>query len=270
MTDQPGPQDPNQPTDQPTPDPYGAPPSEPAAGDYTAPPSVPGYGTPPPTAPYGGGPAPSNYGAPPPAPSYGGPPPQPQFGGPPQPAYGGPGTAQAHSGYVEIPGLGAVKVATVGQRLVARIIDGVGLWIVALIVMGIGGFGLFASASTVKVDQTTGQITSTGGSGVGVAAFFLAIFVLIIIEIAYEVVLIALRGQTIGKQIMGVKVVLQENGQVPGWGPSFLRWILPAVGSFLCGIGALVVYLSVLFDNSGRQQGWHDKVAHDLVISTKP
>ncbi len=179
------------------------------------------------------------------------------------------GHAQAHSGYVEIAGLGTVKVATIGQRLVARLIDGVLLWVVAIIVMTIGGFGLFASSSTIKVDPNTGQLTNTTASGLGVAGFFLAILVLLLIEIAYEVVLIALRGQTLGKQVMGVKVVLQENGQVPGWGPSFLRWILPAVGSFFCGIGALVVYLSVLFDNSGRQQGWHDKVAHDLVISTK-
>jgi uncharacterized RDD family membrane protein YckC len=190
--------------------------------------------------------------------------------GQPMPAYGAvPGHAQAHTGYVEIPGLGAVKVATVGQRLVARIIDAVLLWIVASIVMGIGGFGLFASSSSIEVDPQTGRITNSTASGLGVAGFFLAILVVLILGIAYEVVLIALRGQTLGKQIMGVKVVLQENGQVPGWGPSFLRWILPAVGSFLCGIGALIVYLSVLFDNSGRQQGWHDKVAHDLVISTK-
>jgi len=182
---------------------------------------------------------------------------------------GAPGHAQAHSGYVQIAGLGTVKVATVGKRLVARIIDGVLLWIVAVVVMTIGGFGLFASRSTIKVDPNTGQLTNTTASGLGVAGFFLAILVLAVVGIAYEVVLIALRGQTLGKQVMGVKVVLQENGQVPGWGPSFLRWILPAVGSFFCGIGALVVYLSVLFDNSGRQQGWHDKVAHDLVISTK-
>ena len=113
--------------------------------------------------------------------------------------------------------------------------------------MGIGGFGLFASSSTIKVNQQTGEITSTGSSGLGVAGFFLAIFVLVVVEIAYEVTLIALRG----------------------WGPSFMRWILPAIGAFFCGIGELVVYLSVLFDNSGRQQGWHDKVAHDLVISTR-
>ena len=170
----------------------------------------------------------------------------------PPAGYPAPGTAQGQTGYVEIPGLGTAKLATIGQRLIARILDGILLWILAVVVMGIGGFGLFASSSTIKVNQQTGEITSTGSSGLGVAGFFLAIFVLVVVEIAYEVTLIALRGQTLGKQAMGVKVVLEANGQIPGWGPSFMRWILPAIGAFFCG-----------------QQGWHDKVAHDLVISTR-
>jgi len=37
----------------------------------------------------------------------------------------------------------------------------------------------------------------------------------------------------------------------------------------VCGIGALLVYLSPFFDNTMRFQGWHDKFAETVVISTK-
>jgi hypothetical protein len=48
-----------------------------------------------------------------------------------------------------------------------------------------------------------------------------------------------------------------------------MRWLLPMIGSFLCYVGALLVYLSPLFDSSGRVQGWHDKAANTLVIGLR-
>ena len=70
----------------------------------------------------------SDYGTPPPPSDdpYGGstPPPPPSYGAPQLPESGAIGNvAQANSGLVSIPGLGTVKVASFGQRLVARIID---------------------------------------------------------------------------------------------------------------------------------------------------
>ncbi len=34
----------------------------------------------------------------------------------------------------------------------------------------------------------------------------------------------------------------------------------------MCGIGALLVYISPFFDNTMRFQGWHDKFAETVVI----
>jgi hypothetical protein len=41
------------------------------------------------------------------------------------------------------------------------------------------------------------------------------------------------------------------------------------VGALVCFVGALLVYASLLFDRSGRIQGWHDKAAHDLVVKMR-
>jgi len=159
-----------------------------------------------------------------------------------------------------VPGLGTVKVATFGQRIVARIIDFVILGVLYVLVtfMGLG-------AASQTVDPVTGEV-----SGGGLTAILLTYLVVLTLGVAYEVVLIAIKGQTVGKMVMGVKVIKQVNGEVAGWGPSFVRYLIPTLASMLtCGLGGLVVYLSPLFDKSGRMQGWHDNAANDLVISTK-
>lgn len=215
----------------------------------------------------------SDYGTPPPPPSDEGqgsgstpPPPPPP---PPAPSYGAPQlpdtaatghVAQANSGLVTVPGLGTVKVATFGQRVLARIIDAVILGVVYFILASLG-----IGALSSSVDPETGQV-----SGGGIAAVFVAYAIIGVLGILYEVVMIAVKGQTVGKMLMGVKVVKQASGEVAGWGPSFIRYIIPAVASAVtCGLGGILVYLSPLFDKSGRMQGWHDNAANDLVISTK-
>ena len=70
-------------------------------------------------------------------------------------------------------------------------------------------------------------------------------------------------------QAMGVKVVRADNGQVPGWGSSFIRWIIPTVAGFVCSLLTLLVYISPFFDGTHRNQGWHDKAASTFVIRTR-
>ena len=65
------------------------------------------------------------------------------------------------------------------------------------------------------------------------------------------------------------KVVREQDGGLPGWGQSALRWLIPQVAGLVCGLVTLLVYLSPFFDNTGRQQGWHDKVAKTLVVNSK-
>ncbi|MEV6267734.1 RDD family protein [Kribbella sp. NPDC051936] len=194
---------------------------------------------------------------------------QPQYGQ--QPGYGQPGgygqgpdygqVAQAQSGLVQIPGLGTVKVATIGSRALARIIDSVILYAIVGILYAI----FFASATAATSD---GEFSDSEGAGF-LGAFFAVIGLSVLITVLYELLLTAFKGQTVGKMIMGIKVVRSSDGQVPGFGPAFMRWLLPMIGSFLCYVGALLVYLSPLFDSSGRVQGWHDKAANTLVIGTR-
>ncbi|WP_344112234.1 RDD family protein [Kribbella alba] len=182
-------------------------------------------------------------------------------GGPQGPDYGQ--VAQAQSGLVQIPGVGTVKIATLGSRALARIIDSVILTVVVYILWAVilGG----TSAAVTNADGTV----SDGAAGGIIGAFFAAFLITVALTIAYEVVLTAVKGQTLGKMMMGIKVVRSGDGQVPGFGPSFMRWLLPIIGALICFVGQILVYLSPLFDSSGRMQGWHDKAANTLVISLR-
>ena len=180
-----------------------------------------------------------------------------------QPQYGPPFGAGGHTpgaltGLVDIPGQGPVKLATTGQRVLARVADFVivGVVIVLLLAVGLGSLA--------------GSTDANGNPGsIGVASFLSTLLLILVVALAYEVVLVAIRGATLGKQLVGIKVVRSADGAIPGWGPSLVRWVIPAAASFICGLLELVVYSSFLFDSTGRLQGWHDKAAGTLVVSSR-
>lgn len=251
---------------------------------YQPPPA--GGGHPPPVDPPAGSEPPPYFGQPPPAPppygapTYGQPPPygqvqypqNPQFGAPPpygQPPYGygqQPPYGQPSYGYGPPLGTAPGSVASMGARLLARIIDGLLVGAVAFAIMIPLGIGAFHSANTVTNADGT---TTTTFNGSFLTAFIVSVSIFALIGIFYEVGFIALRGATLGKQAMGVKVVRSDNGGLPGWGTSFVRWIIPTAASFACSLLALLVYISPFFDGTHRNQGWHDKAANTFVIRTR-
>ena len=158
----------------------------------------------------------------------------------------------------------AGQPAGLGVRFVARLLDG--------LILGIP-FGIIYSVlvlpgmmAATKVDPTTGAVADPTALAGVMGTVFVVYGIFGVIAIAYEVVLIALRGATLGKQIMKLHVISTETGGFPGFGPAVLRWLIPLVGAFACGIVQLVVYISPAFDNTGLQQGWHDKVAKTRVV----
>ncbi|MFE3327712.1 RDD family protein [Streptomyces sp. NPDC059176] len=196
-----------------------------------------------------------------------------QPGQPPHGAYPqAPGTLQANNGYINVPELGTVQVASMGRRFAARLIDGVLLYVLYLI------FGFIGLAGTVGLSETTKQcdpaaadfqqcMDDNTAAAAGVVGTFLAVLALFFLaSLLYEWLMISFLGATVGKLALGLKVVKENTGRVPGIGGGFIRWIIPMVGSIVCFIGMLLVYLSPFFDNSGKLQGWHDRAAGTLVI----
>ncbi|MEU6116053.1 RDD family protein [Streptomyces sp. NPDC047117] len=205
--------------------------------------------------------------------------PQQAPGVPPQQGYGYPqqqppaGTVQANNGYINLA-TGPVLLATMGQRFLARLVDGliVGVIMTIAMVAGMGSVvGIAGNAAEdcgsymdPGYDACMNEAAAQAGSGIAVMFGILGIFALFML--LYEWLMIGIKGATFGKMALGLRVVREATGQVPGVGAGFIRYIIPMVGAFLCYIGAALVYLSPFFDGTGKLQGWHDRAAGTVVI----
>jgi uncharacterized RDD family membrane protein YckC len=252
----------------------------PGGGDQYPPADQPG-GYPPPAPPPQqppGYPPPQGYppqqppGYPPPQQPPGYPPPQQPYG---QQPYGQPypaqpydaGTGPGATSYVTLMTGSTVQIADFGKRALGRIIDAVIVGVVFGILYAIV-IGVFIGTAETTFNTDTGEFETTGLGGAGL--FVVTTLLLLVAQVLYEVAFVALRGQTPGKMIIGTKVVNEASGELLGWGPSFMRWLIVAIGGFVCSIiGQIFVYCTVLFDKTGKMQGWHDKVAKDYVIVVK-
>ncbi|MCX5385156.1 RDD family protein [Streptomyces sp. NBC_00083] len=235
--------------------PYGQQPQQPPqGGQYGQPQGQPGYGYP------QGQQAPQGV-------------PQQGYGYPQQPGqapgYGypqAPGTLQANNGYINVPVLGTVEVASMGRRLCARLIDGAAIGIIVGIIMAIGLAGAVGVAKDCDPNSSDYSSCVNNASAGLITVMFTWLAVVAGFTLLYEWLMVSLVGATLGKLALGLRVVKENTGQNPGLGAGFIRYIIPIVGAFLCYIGAILVYLSPFFDNSGKLQGWHDRAAGTLVI----
>ena len=141
----------------------------------------------------------------------------------------------------------ARPAARFGGRLLDIVIFGI-IYVVVVIVIG--------GASVDSGDSD--------GFGGGILA---ASLIGLVIGLAYEVVQIAVWGQTLGKRMTGIKVVSAAHGGVPGWGKAVGRWLIPGLVSLIPFVGwllAILCYVSLTWDRV--YQGWHDKAAGTLVV----
>jgi uncharacterized RDD family membrane protein YckC len=76
----------------------------------------------------------------------------------------------------------------------------------------------------------------------------------------YHWLFIGLKGQTLGKMVLGIKVV-NAAGSQPGLGEAALREVL---GKIVSSVVIYIGFLWIIWD--GQKQGWHDKIASTHVI----
>lgn len=75
------------------------------------------------------------------------------------------------------------------------------------------------------------------------------------------------RGQTIGNRVAKTRVVSASSGQPITVTSAFIRWFVPAVFSFIFGVGTFLVLLDSLWPLwDQRRQTLHDKIAGTIVV----
>ncbi|AXK86950.1 Uncharacterized membrane protein YckC, RDD family [Nocardia farcinica] len=177
---------------------------------------------------------------------------QPQYGEQPpygqQPQYGeqqpypqNPYGQQAYGGYGD-PGLGGAQPGDLGSRIGARVIDHIIVSIPALIFSFV-----FANSST----------------GIGTQLVVSAL--LAFVPIGYFVLMETTQGFTLGKKLLGLRVLAPGGAPKIDPATSFKRNLyvitnlIPCVG-WLVSIG-LAIYIMITIEQDPNKQGWHDKFA---------
>lgn len=140
------------------------------------------------------------------------------------------------------------EIADPGRRLLARLID------YAIIYAISGVMWLLVLAGTALSDTPS------------VGPFIFAVLFTVALAVAYEVVLTAQYGQTVGKRVMGLRVLRTDLGTqaFPTGGQSFMRFLVPNVAAIV-PFGSAIVYASILWGRNGK--GWHDMVAKTTVVN---
>jgi uncharacterized RDD family membrane protein YckC len=113
-----------------------------------------------------------------------------------------------------------------------------GAWLIDVVLVGVVG---------LVIDLIIGQ---TAGGAVG-----------LLLGIAYYGYLEGSNsGQTVGKRVVGIRVIDFNTGGPIGFGRAVIRYFGRIVSVIVCFLG----YLWMLWDK--ERQCWHDKFANDVVV----
>lgn len=138
--------------------------------------------------------------------------------------------------------------AALQRRVAAFLIDQVLLFGVVI------GLSLALGVRRGEADDESNTIAAVGLVG-------------LVLVIAYHTVAVARYGRTVGKHVMGLRVVSLPVGAGVLWTYAALRALIPAAVVLLPVVGnvaGLGVYLWAVFDP--RRQGLHDKLAGTMVV----
>ena len=159
-------------------------------------------------------------------------------------------------GYTPTGVKGRVVIIASRQQLLASPLRRLGARIIDWIILAIPTFFFIGTLLNPDSDES------------GVENLLLMSLVGALIGILYEVTLVAIKGQTVGKMATGITIVRGDDGRVPGWGKATGRWALPSLWGIVPLIGwlfTLLCYLSLTWDR--HHQGWHDKAVRTYVIN---
>lgn len=154
----------------------------------------------------------------------------------------------------DLPDRGPGAPASWGLRATARIIDFIIVLMPATLLAEV--FGVERNAEGTLVGPFWPRL------------IFPAVF------IAYETILVARSGQTLGKLLCRIKVVEWSTGELPTPREAFLRAIVPGIWFFLALLGGtfglliflpVLVYLTSIADTLYR--GVHDKAGDTIVLA---
>lgn len=137
---------------------------------------------------------------------------------------------------------------------------------------GYGGLGKRFGARIIDAVIVGVLLGLVVGLGLGLEPTGLAYGVLAsVANLAYFVGMESSRGATLGKRLLGMAVTDEAGGRVSVEQSLRRNWwvllgLVPVIGG-LAGF-AVAIYIAVTLTGDERNQGFHDKMAHTLVVES--
>jgi uncharacterized RDD family membrane protein YckC len=153
-----------------------------------------------------------------------------------------------------------------GTRVAASLLDSL-LPLVGLVLYGIGIPLIVAGAPDSTYDSTTGTYDSTGTANTGllvtgIVVVALGAIAMIAIALWNRVFKQGRTGQSVGKRVMGIRLVEEHSGQPMGAGMCFVREIAHTLDGFF-----YLGYLWPLWDP--KRQTFADKILNTVVVQVR-
>lgn len=179
-----------------------------------------------------------------------------QPGYPQYPQQGGPYNQYApYGGAPGYYGAPPAQLATWGARVGAALLDGVIVVVPVLILFFVL---LAATATSSTYDQNTDSYAGGGISALGIVLIALVYLGALAFEL-WQLYKQGTTGQTIGKKVVGIRVIREADGRYTGFGMAFVRRLAHIVDGF-CYIG----FLWPLWD--AKNQTFADKMCSTIVV----
>ncbi|KAF5088867.1 RDD family protein [Methanobacterium aggregans] len=144
-----------------------------------------------------------------------------------------------------------VQLASLGDRIIAYIIDMLVIFVLA-----------FLAGLVIGLMIVFGGVQSTSDGFLMVVNYLVGFLLFFGYFILLEGPLGG--GRTLGKRIIHIKVVKEEDLEVMDYTKSFVRNILRIIDGFICYLVAIL-----LIHSSDKNQRLGDSAAHTLVIKEK-
>lgn len=158
-----------------------------------------------------------------------------------------------------------MKLATRGKRFGAGLIDSVPVAFITIIFFGQVVSGIMSLIQDAMNSLSEyGSYYSNQPYVTGGVSYPSVVMILMLIFLGAELYFFS-RSQTIGKAILGLRVVDARTGRPVGFAKMLLREIIvKKASSSVLWLG----YIWILIDKYNR--GWHDKILDTYVIDEKP
>lgn len=154
------------------------------------------------------------------------------------------------------------KLSSRGRRFLAGVIDAAIPTVIAIVMLV--AYVVILASSVSYYDYSYDGYGSAMGAAAGAVVVVIIAVLLDLAFIVAEIIFYS-KSQSIGKAILGMQVVRNDNGKPLGFWWMLLREFIvkPA-----CGSAYFLGYIWILIDKKNR--GWHDKILDTYVVDAKP